>query len=116
MSDHSELLNMISAVLDAKKAKGKKPAAKAPAEPAEINGIRIVDESTPKPTRAKKMVPVRDPSPPPTPKAASRPRKVSESPPREREYPKPTKALALKRNPTRPMPHSCNCPLCPLKN
>lgn len=120
MADHSELLDMISAVLDAKKAKTKKPApapaSKAPAEPTEINGIRIVDESTPKPGRPKKTVPARDPSPPPTRKPAGRPRKVSKSPEPEPTFPKPTKALALKRNPAKPMPHTCTCPLCPLKN
>jgi hypothetical protein len=116
MSDHSELLDMISAVLDAKKAKSKKPASKAPAEPAEINGIRIVDESTPRVGRPKKTVPASDPSPPPTRRAPGRPRKVSKSPEPEPTFPKPSKALALKRSAARPMPHKCDCPLCPLKN
>lgn len=107
---------MLSAVLDGAKTKGKKSATKAPAEPAEINGIRIVDESTPRAPRPKTTVPKREASPPPTRRPAGRPRKASVSPSPEPAFPKPTKALALKRSAARPMPHKCDCPLCPLKN
>lgn len=107
---------MLSAILDAKKPRSKKPAPRPPAEPQEINGIRIVDESTPRAPRAKKTVPAREPSPPPTRRAPGRPRKASVSPPPERAFPKPGKELTLKRSAARPMPHKCDCPLCPLKN
>lgn len=117
MSDRSEILDLITAVLDAKDGKKPKRAPKAPSTGGEINGIRIVDEPKRAPGRPKKPVHVADrsASPTPAPRArASRQRSPSpEAPPRG--FPKPSGALALKRSAARPMPHSCNCALCPLK-
>ena len=111
-----ELLDMIAAALaaDKKAAKGRKAAS----GPSEINGVEIVDESAPKraPGRPKKA-PAAAPEEPPAraPKAVpSRKRVEVEEPPKA--PPKPTAALALKKSNTRPMPHKCDCPLCPLKD
>ena len=128
MSDRRELMDLIAKVLEADGSKKPKRAPRAaaapPAEPEEINGIRIVDEGRKAPGRPKKTVPepARSPSPSPRAKparaAARAPAKPrAASPAAEvREFPKPSPALGLKRSSVRPMPHSCNCPLCPLKN
>ena len=97
-------------------AKDKKTAApkvrKAKAAPAvsEINGVEIVED---RPARA----PSKKPAPAPSPKARAPRREIVESDePPARTYPAPSRALALSKTPARPMPHSCNCKLCPLKN
>ena len=94
--------------------KGRKPKA-APAV-TEINGVEIVED---RPARVPSKKPAPAPKEAPAPKARAPRREIVESdepPAPRREYPAPSRALALSKTPARPMPHSCNCKLCPLKN
>lgn len=111
-------MDLISAVLAEKDAKKPKraPRAPAPAEPEEINGIRIVDEPKRTAGRPKKTVPLAEPTQPPMAKPRARAPRAKSPEPEVLSYPKPSPALALKRSSARPMPHKCDCPLCPLKN
>lgn len=109
MADNEELIAMIAAAL----AKDKKPkprkAAKDAAPPVDnINGISIVED---RPMASGKKVSVKEPK-----RAAPRARHEPETEEAPRTYPAPSRGLALTRTPARPMPHKCNCPLCPLKN
>lgn len=110
MSVSKELMELLTAALGSEggfKAKGKAPGRpkKAPAAPevSNINGIDIVEmDAVPKAA-----------SVPKAPKAAPKPKKVAIV---EDEPVAAAPAPKAKRAPVKAMPHSCTCPLCPLKD
>lgn len=115
MSVSNELMELLTAALGKSAAPAKKPKAKK-AAPAldEINGIELHDDSEPAPApKPKKKVVVREVEAPPLKKA--RAPKVSGSAGAEQVGGAPPAAPKAKRMPVKAMPHSCSCPMCPLK-
>ena len=99
--------------------KKKAPAKKAAPATAEINGIELYDDSEPPtvaPKPKKKVAAPREVEAPlaPAPKKARAP-KVSGGAEAAQVGGAPAPAPKAKRMPVKAMPHSCTCPMCPLK-